>query len=236
MSRRGRTRPTRRAIPRVLASAAVIWSVAFAGPQTLVAAASPSLPITCTPRPVPFERIVDRAPQVFLVTVATRRFSGGIPDRYTFVVREALRGELPEDVKLPTTITVEAPVVTSCGSVLDARVNSHLVIALAIPAFDGEPLLAVPWRLRPDGTLSGGFDDGPDRWADIQALRDALAGRPFATPGPTTAPVIANEDQGPPTASIGIVIGLIGGALAAVAVVMAGRRAARRPPGANPPA
>jgi hypothetical protein len=221
-------------ITRQLAAGMLAGAVGLGWPTAGVGAASPSAPVACTPTPVPFERVVDDAKQVFLVTVATRRFAGGIPETYTFVVREALRGTLPDGVSLPATITVEAPVVTNCGGRLDARVNAHLVIALAVPAFEGGPLLAVPWQLRPDGTLIGGFDDGPERWLDLDALRDALAGRPFATPAPTVAPTAVGEVPGAPLAAFGILVGLVGGMLAGIAVIIAGRRAGRprqpRPP------
>ncbi len=231
--RRG-TRWSLAAVTRRFAAGLLAGAIGIGWPTAGVGAASPSAPVACTPTPIPFQRVVDDAEQVFLVTVATRRFSGGVPERYSFVVREMLRGTLPEDVALPTTITVEAPVVTSCGGRLDARVNAHLVIALGVPAFDGQPQLAVPWLLRPDGSLTGGFDDGPDRWIDLDALKDALAGRPFATPRPTSAPLDTGEGQGAPLAAMGILIGLVGGAIAGLAVILAGRRAAR-PKGRTPP-
>jgi hypothetical protein len=235
MAGRRRSRWSLAAVTRRLAAGMLAGAVGLGVPTAGVGAATPSAPVDCTPTPVPFERIVDDAKQVFLVTVATRRFAGGVPETYTFVVREALRGTLPEDVSLPATITVEAPVVTTCGGLLDARVNAHLVIALAVPAFDGGPAIAVPWQLRPDGSLVGGFDDGPDRWLDLEALRDALAGRPFATPQPTVAPTVVGEAEGAPLAAFGILVGLVGGVLAGIAVIMAGRRAAR-PRGPRPPA
>ncbi len=86
----------------------------------------------------------------------------------------------------------------------------------------------------PDGTLQGGHDDGPERWADLDAFRSALAGQTFATPAPTRVPAVAPAPDGNPIASIGIVAGILIGILAGVIVVVTGRRAARprqpRPP------
>ena len=192
----------------------------------------------CDPVPVPFERVAERADQIFLVTVAQRSMAGAVPQSYTLVVREILRGELPKDVTLPTTVTIAAPVLDACGSVLDARLTWHLVLALDVPAFDGAEPLTVAWRLLPDGRLEHRNDDGPEIWADLDAFKAGLAGQAFATPAPTpfSTPMLG-EVEGLPLASIGIVAGIILGLLAGVAVIVTGRRAARprvpRPP--SPP-
>jgi hypothetical protein len=222
-------RACRRLGPLVLA-AGLAGSLSLATGSSLVRA--------CDPVPVPFERIVERAPTIFLVTVAQRSMAGSTPQSYTLVVREMLRGELPEDVTLPTTVTMAAPVVNACGDVLDVRITTHLVLALDVPAFDGAQALTVPWTLRPEGTLEGGYDDGPATWRDVDALRAALEGRPFATPGPTTTPAAGiGEVEGLPVASLAIVAALLLGALAGVLVILGGRRAGgsrtQRPPGAS---
>ena len=113
--------------------------------------------------------------------------SANTPERYTLVVREALRGGLPDDVDLPE--VASSPTGHQC---LRRRarhgITTHLILALDVPAFEGAEPIAVPWRLMPDGTLQGGHDDGPERWADLDAFRAALAGRTFATPVPTEVP------------------------------------------------
>ena len=93
---------------------------------------------------------------------------------------------------------------------------------------DGAAPLTVPWILRPDGSLSGGWDDGPDRWVDVDALRAALAGQPFETPAPTTRPnggIVPGDET--PLASIGILVGVLIGVAIAAAVVWWARRGAR---------
>jgi hypothetical protein len=192
----------------------------------------------CDAVPVPFERVAERADQIFLVTVAQRSMAGAVPQNYTLVVREVLRGELPQDVTLPTTVTIAAPVLDGCGTVLDARLTWHLVLALDVPAFDGAEPLTVAWRLLPDGRLEQRNDDGPPIWADLDAFKAGLAGRAFATPPPTPAPApMAGEVEGVPLASVGIVAALVVGVIAGVLVVLMGRRAARprtpRPPAAG---
>jgi hypothetical protein len=195
---------------------------------------SPAAAAACDAAPAPFQRVVDRAERIFLVTVAQRQMGSGGPERYSLVVREALRGTLPDDVDLPSVVSIAAPVINACGDVLDYGITTHLILALDVPAFDGAEPIAVPWRLMPDGTLLGGHDDGPERWADLEAFRNALAGRSFATPGPTPVPAVAIVPDGNPIASVGIVVALLVGILAGVIVVVTGRRAARprqpRPP------
>jgi hypothetical protein len=184
----------------------------------------PSPALACRPVPVPFQRVVDDAEQIFLVTVAQRTTAGNVPEAYTLVVREALRGALPDGVTLPTTVSIVAPVINACGDVLDVRITTHLVLALDVPAFDGGAPITVPWRLLPDGTLEGGHDDGPATWRDLDAFRSALAGRAYATPGPTRVPVSMPAPGGAPLASIGIVAGLVIGIVAAALVIIGGRR------------
>ena len=198
----------------------------------LGSAAAPAAAAACDAAPAPFQRVVDGAERIFLVTVAQRQMGDDVPERYSLVVREALRGELPDDVDLPTVVSIPAPVINACGDVLDYGITTHLILALDVPAFDGAEPIAVPWRLMPDGTLQGGHDDGPDRWADLDAFRSALAGRTFATPAPTRVPAVAPAPDGNPIASVGIVAGIVIGILAGVIVVVTGRRAARpRQPG-----
>jgi hypothetical protein len=182
----------------------------------------------CDPVPVPFARVAERADQIFLVTVAQRSMAGAVPQSYTLVVREVLRGELPEDVSLPTTVTIAAPLLDGCGRVLDERITRHLVLALDVPAFDDAAPLTVAWRLLPDGRLEGRNDDGPAIWADLDAFKAGLVGEAFATPPPTPQPAPdIGEPEGVPLASVGIVLGIILGVLAGALVVLTGRRAAR---------
>jgi hypothetical protein len=188
-------------------------------------AAWPAPAMACRPIPVPFQRIVEDAKQIFLVTVAQRSMAGNVPQAYALVVREALRGALPDRVSLPATVRIDAPVINACGDQLDVRITTHLVLALDVPAFAGGEPITVPWRLLPDGTLEGGHDDGPATWRDLDALRSALAGEAFATPDPTRAPVAAPVPDGVPLASIGIVAGLLIGIAAGVLVILGGRRA-----------
>ena len=200
---------------------------------SLALATPPVSARACDAAPVPFDRVAERADQIFLVTVAQRAMAGNVPERYTLVVREVLRGKLPDDVTLPATVTIAAPVIDGCGTVLDERLTWHLVLALDVPAFDGAAPVTVPWRLLPDGRLESRTDDGPPIWATLDAFKAGLAGEAFATPGPTPVPPIpTGEVEGLPLASLGIVAGLILGILAGVLVVITGRRAGRpRVPG-----
>lgn len=186
----------------------------------------------CSAAPVSFQHVVDHAPQIYLVTVASRAMSENVPNGYSLVVREAIRGPLPDDVSLPTLVRVAAPRVTACGDVLDVPISSHMVVAFDVPAFeDGEPL-AVAWIIRQDGSLVGaGYDDGPAVWPDLDALRAALAGGAIPTPGPSAAPVAPEPaDEEPPIATLGILIGLLAGVVAVVAFALIGRRRPRRVP------
>ena len=85
------------------------WSAAITlalAASTATALAGPPAARACDPVPVPFERVAERAEQIFLVTVAQRSMAGATPQSYTLVVREVLRGTLPDDVTLPTTVTI----------------------------------------------------------------------------------------------------------------------------------
>jgi hypothetical protein len=224
---------TRRATGRLgllVAAMGLAGSLALAAPAPVARA--------CDPVPVPFDRVAERAEQVFLVTVAQRSMAGSVPEAYTLVVREVLRGELPGDVALPTTVSISAPVVDGCGSVLDERLTYHLVLALDVPVFDGAAPLTVAWRLLPDGRLESRTDDGPPIWADLDAFKAGLAGQAFETPPPTPQPAPAiGEVEGLPLATLGIVAGILLGIGAGVLVILTGRRAARprtpRPPSAG---
>lgn len=199
---------------------------------SVLAGASPTL--ACSAAPVPFQRVVEDAEQIFLVTVAQRTMAGTVPQSYSLVVREALRGALPDGITLPANVNVAAPVINACGDVLDVRITTHLILALDVPAFADAAPISVAWRLLPDGTLEGGHDDGPATWRDLDALRAALEGRAFATPGPTRPPASTPVPDSTPLASIGIVAGLLIGIAAGVLVVIGGRRSGRssrpRPP------
>ena len=182
----------------------------------------------CDPVPVPFERVVERAPRIFVVTVASRFMDGGTPAAYTLVVREVLRGSLPDEVDLPIVITVAAPVVNACGDLLDVAITTHLVLAMDVPAFDGADPMTVPWILKPNGTLTGGWDDGPASWVDVDAFRAALAGQAFATPAPTPDPFLGGRPgDETPLASIGILVGVVIGVIAAAGFVVWARRGSR---------
>ena len=211
---------TRRRLRVALATSVVVAGLAMAGPSTTTA---------CSAAPVPFQRVVEDAETIFLVTVAQRSMAGNIPETYSLVVREALRGALPDGITLPANVSVVAPVINACGDVLDARITTHLVLAMDVPAFEGSEPITVAWRLLPDGTLEGGHDDGPATWRDLDALRAALGGQPFATPGPTRSPVSMPAPDGPPLASIGIVAGLLVGVAAGVLIILGGRRGSRAP-------
>jgi hypothetical protein len=205
--------------------AAIVLGLVLAGSGGL---ATPAAAAACDPVPVSFQRVIDRATRIFVVTVASRAMDGTTPETYTLVVREALRGAVPDDVDLPTVVTIPAPVVNACGDLLDVGITTHLVLALDVPVVDGAEPLTVPWILRPDGSLSGGWDDGPDRWVDVDAFRAALAGEPFETPAPTARPsvgVVTGDET--PLASIGIVVGVVLGVAVAAAVVWWARRGAR---------
>ena len=205
-------------------------SLAASGLAVGLALAGPTGTLACSAAPVPFQRVVEDAEQIFLVTVATRTMAGDVPESYSLVVREALRGALPDGTTLPANVKVAAPVINACGDVLDARITTHLVLAMDIAAFaDAEPV-TVAWRLLPDGTLEGGEDDGPATWRDLDALRAALDGRAFATPGPTRAPVSMPVPDAAPLASIGIVVALLIGIAAGVLVILGGRRGGRPTP------
>ena len=79
-------------------------------------------------------------------------------------------------------------------------------------------------------SLVGGHDDGPTTWVDVDALRAALEGEPYATPAPTRPPDTTPVDPGAPLATFGIVAGIVLGIAAGVAVIVTGRRAARPAP------
>jgi hypothetical protein len=218
---------------RLAAGCLAAWLVAAASPA---ASGSGDPAASCVPRLVPFQRVLDAAEQVFLVTIATRHNDGGRAVAYGLTVREAMRGTLPATVTLPTSITIAAPVVTTCGDTLEVGLATHLVLAPSVPAFDDAPPLDVVWIVQNDGTLVGGYDDGPKRWANLEAFRNALAGLPYETAPPTRPPFIPpTVEEGLPLASIGIVVGVVGGIVAGLLVVIAGRRAGRRPPGVHPP-
>jgi hypothetical protein len=216
----------RRAGPRqvLLVMVAVMAASVLAGLRL----AAPADAVACRPAPVSFERVVERATRVFLVTVASRTTAGGAPDTYTLVVREALRGAMPESVTLPTVITIAAPVISGCGDLLDVGITTHLVLALDVPAFDAGDPITVPWIVKPDGSLVGGWDDGPPGWVDLVAFRAALAGEAFATPAPTRDPGPGSglEDE-PPLASVGILAGIIVGVAVALGIVWLARRGSR---------
>ncbi len=207
---------------------------------SVLAAATPAVG-ACSAAPIPFQRVVERAEQVFLVTVAQRAMAGSTPESYTLVVREVIRGELPEGVVLPTTVTIAAPVIDACGTILDERITRHLVLALDVPVVDGEAPLTVAWRLLPDGRLENRSDDGPAIWPDLAAFKIGLAGGDIASPAPTRLPAptsgVDAEAERVPIATIGIVVGLVIGIVAGLLVVLVGRRAAapRSPRPPTPP-
>lgn len=215
--------------------------VAAIGLAGLLGLATPTPAVhACDAAPVPFQRVVERAEQVFLVTIAQRAMAGNLPESYTLVVREVLRGELPEGVVLPTTVTIAAPVIDGCGTLLDERITRHLVLALDVPVFDGVAPLTVAWRLLPDGRLENRSDDGPAIWPDLAAFKTGLAGGAIASPAPTRVPAptggVDAEAERVPIASIGIFVGVAIGVLAGLLVVVVGRRAAApRAPRPPPP-
>lgn len=216
---------------RMVTSGVVVVALVISAGAT---AAWPGPVAACSAAPVPFERVAEGAPRIFLVTVASRSMAGGVPASYSLVVREAIRGTLPGEVTLPTVVQVAAPVVSACGDVLDAAINTHLVLALDVPAFDTGPPMAVAFELRPDGSLVGGHLDEPVTFVDLAAFRAALDGAPVATSSPTavvTSPAAPADEA--PLASIGILAGVLVGIAAALGIVWMARRGSRpsSPPG-----
>ena len=116
------------------------------------------------------------------------RWPANAPEAYTLVVREALRGALPDE-RRPADDGQRSRRRSSTAAATCSTygITTHLVLALDVPAFDGgEPDHRAVAAACPTASLVGGHDDGADDWADLDAFRAALAGEPFATPGPDT--------------------------------------------------